>query len=204
MSAQVRGLFQGWVQRFCARTLQLNEQETDEKTIDALRQLVRSAQEIVACCIQNSTDDVQDVVVAWLKNIFSRCAGEEAHLNEPRLRSLLMMPQEPGTASVNPQEELRGMGVNTEILQSQSNVLHAVLARLREAEQSSEEEVFTCEQIVQDGRVMPGLSVVLRTSPSGFHVFVYDTVSIRDWQGRNACDPCTRAALRAEDILPIC
>ena len=198
-------MFQAWVHRFCQQTLQLSGGETDEQTIGALWKLARSAQEIVACCVRSSTDDVQDIVVAWLRSFFTGCAGKEAHLNEARLRGLLTMREQTGAGHANPREELLRMGVNVDNLRN--DMQNAVLARFKEAEQGSEEEVFTCEQIVQDGRAMPGLSVVLRRCPgsdSGFNVFIYHTDSIRKWQANFSYDPCTRAALRAEDILPIC
>ncbi|CAK0862402.1 unnamed protein product [Prorocentrum cordatum] len=41
-------------------------------------------------------------------------------------------------------------------------VAAAVVARLAEAEQSGEVEMFSGEQIVHEGRVLPGLAAVLR------------------------------------------
>ena len=142
-----------------------------------------------------------------LKSFFSSCAGEQAQLNEERLRNLLTMREQTSAGHANPEDELLQMGVQVHNLNLENSMLQAVLARFKEAEQGSEDEIFTCEQIVQDGRAMPGLSVILRRSPgadTGFHVFIYHTVSIRQWQANCLCDPCTRAALRAEDILPVC
>lgn len=205
--SEVHRLLKAWVQRFCQQTLQLSGVETDDHVISALWRLARSAQEIVACCAPSSTDDVPDIVVAWLKKFFSSCAGEQAQLNEERLRNLLTMREQTSAGHANPEDELLQMGVQVHNLNLENSMLQAVLARFKEAEQGSEDEIFTCEQIVQDGRAMPGLSVILRRSPgadTGFHVFVYHTVSIRQWQANCLCDPCTRAALRAEDILPVC
>lgn len=202
--SEVHRLLKAWVQRFCQQTLQLSGVETDDQIISALWRLARSAQEIVACCAPSGTDDVPDIVVAWLKTFFSSCAGAEAQLNEERLRNLLTMREQTGAGHANPEEELLQMGVQVRNLES--SMLPAVLARFQEAAQGSEDEVFTCEQIVQDGRALPGLSVILRRSPgadTGFHVFIYHTVSIREWQANSLIDPCTRAALRAEDILPV-
>jgi len=204
----VRNLLRSWLSKFCQQSLRLTGDETDESAIDSLWQLARSAQEIIVCCTELRDDeDVPGIVVQWLRNYFFQCTNEEAELNEKRLRALLAMHQDPsaGNRQIDPWAHLQRYGA-TLPQESPLELAFALAARLEEAQRGNEMEVFTCEEIIQDGRLAPGMAAVVRRDPDavrGLHVFIYEHSSIQNWQARCSNDPCTRCPLSANDIIRI-
>eukprot|EP00434_Breviolum_minutum_P019730 symbB.v1.2.017407.t1/scaffold1329.1/size125172/3 len=204
----VRNLLRSWLSKFCQQSLRLTGDETDESAIDSLWQLARSAQEIIVCCTELRDDeDVPGIVVQWLRNYFFQCTNEEADLNEKRLRALLAMHQDPsaGNRQIDPWAHLQRYGA-TLPQESPLELAFALAARLEEAQRGNEMEVFTCEEIIQDGRLAPGMAAVVRRDPDavrGLHVFIYEHSSIQNWQARCSNDPCTRCPLSANDIIRI-
>lgn len=83
------------------------------------------------------------------------------------------------------------------------DVADAILARLRQAEAEEEEDIFTGEAFVRDGRAAEGLSAIVRRGLAGVHVFLYDDASIRQWQQLRGTDPATRERFTARDIIPL-
>lgn len=205
--AAIHNLLGSWLSKFCQQSLRMTGDETDTTAIDALWQLARSAQEIIVCCTELAEDeDIPGIVVQWLRNYFSRCTHEDAELNETRLRALLAMHQDPsaGKRQIDPWARLQEYGARLPE-SSPRDLAFALASRLEEAARGNEAEVFTCEDIVQNGRLTPGMAAVVRRDPdsTGLHVFIYEHKSIVDWQAQCSNDPCTRCPLSAQDILRI-
>eukprot|EP00435_Cladocopium_sp_Y103_P029678 s1426_g7.t1 len=209
--AAIHNLLGSWLSKFCQQSLRMTGDETDTTAIDGLWQLARSAQEIIVCCTELAEDeDVPGIVVQWLRNYFSGCTHEDVELNETRLRALLAMHQDPsaGKRQIDPWARLQEYGAWIELSRSCArlpensprDLAFALASRLEEAARGSEAEVFTCEEIVQNGRLAPGMAAVVRRDPdsTGLHVFIYEHKSIVDWQAQCSNDPCTRCPLRTQ------
>ncbi|CAJ1361569.1 unnamed protein product [Effrenium voratum] len=181
LDAGVNSLLESWLARFRKKGLGLSGRETDDEAINSLWQVARSAQEMIACYAQPG-EDIPGIAVHWLKNYFSRCTGAEAELNETRLRALLTMHQV-DVSGQNPWDRLREIGAT---LSGVEDAVALVLAnRLEEAKRGAEEETFTQEEIIQKGRLIPGIAMVLRRDTAaqwGCHAFLYDHASIVQWQ----------------------
>jgi len=205
--AEVRRMWRDWVVRFCKRTSQLKGDESDHEAVHHLSRLARSVQEIVAMCVwwQDDLTDVQSLTVAWIQRFLGACAGDAeqpAALDEARLCRLLRAH---GSGDGDPKLGLQELGANSLPESLPQEVALAIWLRVLEAQSGEEEELFTSEPLVADGRLRPGLAAVLRPAPSGGppHVFLYHADSIRRWQAQQKADPCTREALQARDILPL-
>eukprot|EP00933_Yihiella_yeosuensis_P005934 TRINITY_DN110554_c0_g1_i1.p1 TRINITY_DN110554_c0_g1~~TRINITY_DN110554_c0_g1_i1.p1 ORF type:complete len:416 (-),score=88.22 TRINITY_DN110554_c0_g1_i1:255-1502(-) len=203
---QIRHMLRSWIARFCKKGVQLNAAASDTEALSQLSRLARSAQEIVAMCLwwDNDAADVTELTVEWLKRLFERTAGDNAVLNEARLRKLLQAGKREGG---DPRVGLRNFGITLPEALGEE-VMSAILARVKEAAEGQEEDIFTSEPIVTaEGRVSQGLSAVVRGQgedyDSQLHVFLYDFNSIRQWQAAQKSDPCTREELRARDIIRI-
>eukprot|EP00913_Durusdinium_trenchii_P003569 g3301.t1 len=96
-------------------------------------------------------------------------------------------------------QTLRQQGALEELMNARPTAMREMPA------ERNEMEIFTCEEIIQNGRVAPGMAAVVRSSSGGIggHVFIYEHRSIKDWQAQCSSDPCTRDPLSAHEIIPI-
>ena len=77
----------------------------------------------------------------------------------------------------------------------------ALLERLRIAEADEEFDIFTGELLVEDGRVAPGLSAVVKDGRTGPNIFLYDYKSICEWVRRKGKNPMTQTPMKHSDII---
>eukprot|EP00927_Polykrikos_kofoidii_P072960 TRINITY_DN69043_c0_g1_i1.p1 TRINITY_DN69043_c0_g1~~TRINITY_DN69043_c0_g1_i1.p1 ORF type:complete len:785 (-),score=108.91 TRINITY_DN69043_c0_g1_i1:68-2422(-) len=175
--------------------------------------LMRSAGQIVSACAATGTTaaEVRDLTARWFAGFPVIRDGNSAtslQAVDARLRHIIECAMNDRVTSactaVSPEERLRRMGVALPEKVSQS-VAFAVLARLLEAQETSEEEMFTGTTLVQNERVAPGLGAVLRFGRDGSvaHVFLYDLELIREWQSTKGWDPITSELLDEADIWPL-
>lgn len=200
----LRQSLQTWVIHVhsCARRLQ--NQENDRTTAFLFAPVMRKLQEIVQSCADGElpAEDVDRIAAGWLSNYIDCCTrGSAGTLVRARLEQLAR------TGSLHGEETsqcLSKYGVRLP-WGTAKGVEAAVVARLVEAEQSGEVEMFSGELIVHDGRVIPGLAAVLRPGrvDDGPHLFLYSLTSIRKWQAEHGTDPSTREALCSSSILPL-
>jgi len=146
-------------------------------------------------------EEVQELAQAWIRSLLCRCLppGSEAPpLNEERLARLVQSGNQQASSTL---EEFGAEVPETLDL----HVREAVAARLAEALQAEEDEIFTGERIFVLRRLRGGMAAVLRAGRDHGrpHVFLYDLASIRQWQASTRKDPSTREPLSASEILPL-
>lgn len=173
----------------------------DEVALKHIARMARSAQQILAAVNEHlDGDEVITLTATWVREIFMQCApdGQTPNLDEARLLRLL----EAGRSSDgDPWETLMKFGVTLPEGIS-GEIVVAIADRLREAERSEEEEIFTGVQIVENGVVAQGIAAVTQHGQRGHvHVFLYDLESIQKWQRERGSDPNTRERIGASDIL---
>eukprot|EP00927_Polykrikos_kofoidii_P047756 TRINITY_DN42030_c0_g1_i1.p1 TRINITY_DN42030_c0_g1~~TRINITY_DN42030_c0_g1_i1.p1 ORF type:complete len:789 (-),score=128.60 TRINITY_DN42030_c0_g1_i1:108-2474(-) len=210
----LRRALQSWIVRLYRLAQGLSGALDDDGVTTRLKGLMRSLGQIVAASAQDrrSAAEVQQLTTCWISAVLvSMCGGSVAapsHTDNAWLSRLFeQRTAEPVASSPpapNAQELLRGMGV-TLPEEVAERVATALLARLVEAEETGEEEMFTGSALVQNGRVASGLGAVFRKGPHGdvAHVFLYDLELIREWQSMKGWDPLTSETLDEADILPL-
>jgi len=197
-------MLQTWVVHMhtCAKRLQ--DQESDRATIWCFAKVIRELQQIVEACATTrpSAEDAEHLTAAWLGQFIDKCAnGVAMALDGARLQQLAQAGNSRGGAT---RQCLSDFGVRLPP-GTAKGVEVAVVARLVEAEQSDEVEMFTGEKIVSGGRAVPGLAAVLRPGQTddGPRLFLYNFASICKWHGENGTEPTTREVLDCNNILPL-
>mmetsp|Transcript_86350 Transcript_86350/g.252701 ORF Transcript_86350/g.252701 Transcript_86350/m.252701 type:complete len:785 (+) Transcript_86350:62-2416(+) len=175
----------------------------DEAALAQLARTMRAVRQIVAMCAAEDLDgeEVQELAQAWIRALLLRCLppGSAApELNQGRLARLVEAGARPATRALEDYGASPPEGTGGELQE-------AVAARLGEALQGGEDEIFTGEPIFVGGRLRPGMAAVTRAGrDSGQpHIFLYDLASIRRWQASRGRDPSTRERLQEADILPL-
>eukprot|EP00411_Alexandrium_monilatum_P049613 CAMPEP_0175456498 /NCGR_PEP_ID=MMETSP0095-20121207/65572_1 /TAXON_ID=311494 /ORGANISM="Alexandrium monilatum, Strain CCMP3105" /LENGTH=337 /DNA_ID=CAMNT_0016757315 /DNA_START=15 /DNA_END=1024 /DNA_ORIENTATION=+ len=193
---QLRRLVRDLVLRL-GRDAELASGLSDEAALVHLARTIRAALQIVAMCAAGDLDgeEVQELAQAWIRSLLCRCLppGSEAPpLNEERLARLVQSGNQQASSTL---EEFGAEVPETLDL----HVREAVAARLAEALQAEEDEIFTGERIFVLRRLRGGMAAVLRAGRDHGrpHVFLYDLASIRQWQASTRKDPSTREPLSA-------
>jgi len=204
----LREALQRWILRLHGEAQRLAGEWNDEKALAHLARVARSAQHIVALRMSPHAglDEIQDVSVAWVRGLLAKALGlppsHAAPIDEVRLRRLLAAAAACGD---DPLAELQAMGAYMDP-STPEEVVGAVVARLKEAEEEEEMEMFTGEQIVTRGRMTPGIAAVIQPSrvPGGApFVFLYDYASITRWKQQRGRDPTTQEPLDARNIVAL-
>eukprot|EP00812_Abedinium_dasypus_P015035 NODE_860_length_1336_cov_167.732240.p1 GENE.NODE_860_length_1336_cov_167.732240~~NODE_860_length_1336_cov_167.732240.p1 ORF type:complete len:386 (+),score=127.50 NODE_860_length_1336_cov_167.732240:3-1160(+) len=199
----LRRIMQRWIQRFSSISRRLSG-FGDDQAMAILAQTVRAAQQIVAACAARELDgeEVQELTVRWVRNMLASCVppGQPVPvLNESRLRRLLQRSA-PGRLDGS----LRSLGVS--LPEGVEDVdAEAILARLLEAQQAEEDEIFTGARIVEGGKLAPGMAAILRRARGGGapHVFIYSHEDITKWIEERGTDPNTRERINAECVIAL-
>lgn len=207
-SSVLRRVLKAWVAKLRRQVAQAHEDTTEEKVERAMARLLREAQQVVAMCAweEATAEDIQELTVCWIRSFAQLCAGQggaPAALNEARLQRLLERAGHPDEVE-DSFASLEAFGAALPEGTSEQVVL-AVVRKLREAEASGDDEMFTQEALITWGRVTMDLGVVVRSGRDETlpHVFLYDLVYIQQWQREHSTDPSTRESLQARSIVPL-
>jgi len=208
VSSDMRNKVKLWITRLGDHVTRLDQDSSEDMVLLLLARLARNARDIVALFagVSATGGEVEQVTIAWIRAFFRHCTQKaglegEASIDEERLRRFLRI----GVSSVDaPKQVLKDLGV-TRFSQLSDEVVMAIAVRLKAAAQEQEDELFTGEEIVQNGRLRQGMAVVIIRSSVGGppHAYLYDHSSIKTWERQNHSDPHTRQSISTRDIIPL-
>jgi hypothetical protein len=181
--------------------------------------------EIVLACAQE-----------WITSFFENATGQRTHINVERVLAVLRTGHQhqlhqaatgnegrnifaatldgtvtadspPAPPVLSAEEVLQSLGVDVSVI---PQAAHEPLLMALDVTGNTE-EMFTCEPLVQDGRVAAGLACIIKHANRGggggggvgvsTHVFVYDADSLREWVAQSNTVPETREDVDARTTI---
>lgn len=202
---QFHPLLESWLTRLRNEAARVQGAST-EMVLRQIGRALKSAEQLIAMCAPADVDGdaIHQLTSVWVWSAFLRSVGPAYMPNCLNQKKLLGLLQTVWPTASDPCWQLEDLGVQLP-LSTPSVVVAAVATRLRESQDTEEDEVFTGDRIVVDGKVVPGLAVVVRGSQGSAmqHVFIYNLEAIKRWQQERGRDPNTRESLTLADILPL-
>lgn len=192
----LRGMIGAWLGNFRRTAAALSADAPDSAIMQSLATTLRGIMQLVALVNPTATQEqISMLTKEWILTALVNISGNPAcvaGINTDRLHDMLRVASHTDEPiPENLLEALRSFGCKEDALNHlQDDEQRALLHKLWEWQTTEEVEMFTQEQLVEGGRLSPGLGLVVRRgSGEGVFVYVYHLDFLRRWVEQHNEDP---------------